>query len=716
MSAPLQTSSAKLDIASSAQSMLTSPASGVGEDVVATPFATLFAAVQVSEAAPEKTTVTVEKPKGEIEASAEGIIVEGVVEEDLNGKSIVGFEQTNSVLAPRQNFKAALNLVEDEDFSVEAWPDFAAIPAWSVLPEEVVLAAPAAVSLGEAPIVPEEQVLLIEPVDPEAGVDFAEQFAPKFVAAEGDPVIAVTDALPNEDPFLQTVVTNIEPVNTAGPIKLSVAPAAQDLVGSVSTTILPVVSDVVTPVENLIVQPEQANPVKTQPIIAASQNIDNVAAPVLMATSLADVQMPIVSNAVEGPYGLVPLELDPTLAPQNLIVGMAGETVGPVTPVMQVISSDVGPVVLPPVVGSTATETQVLPKQSENAVLDDAVLASPVVHVGEAEVSLEEIALPNGQLLGNKGASNGIQGGQSIPDVTDIEQELAIDTEVEVKAEAPVAKLLPDATRTTASVHPVAAMAAIAPKRVTEKETDSLNVEILTDEAVSLDGASDGAVTRPAMQTLQNSVVASAAAARTTPAAREAATQRATAQSNSEQLVSEEDLKADLNLSLSQSSAPSSAPSNTTGQAAPTAIATSSGTAAILDVRRQGWTKTLVNRAASMAKAGGSMTLSILPQNLGQITLKLSDGRKGLELRMTAEVASTTAMLRDVQGQIESAFDQAGLKLGSYSAQTGGQGQQGGSNQSGSQEDGEIEPLEQNTPPETDRIDHEDPDRLNILL
>ena len=38
-------------------------------------------------------------------------------------------------------------------------------------------------------------------------------------------------------------------------------------------------------------------------------------------------------------------------------------------------------------------------------------------------------------------------------------------------------------------------------------------------------------------------------------------------------------------------------------------------------------------------------------------------------------------MLRDVQGQIESAFEQAGLSLGSYSAQTGGQGEQGNSAQ-----------------------------------
>ena len=118
------------------------------------------------------------------------------------------------------------------------------------------------------------------------------------------------------------------------------------------------------------------------------------------------------------------------------------------------------------------------------------------------------------------------------------------------------------------------------------------------------------------------------------------------------------------------------------GQSAPLLPSSGAGAAAtLIDVRRQGWTKTLVARAAGMGTGGGTMTLTILPQHLGQITLKLSEGRKGFDLRMTAEVASTAAMLRDVQGQIESAFEQAGLSLGSYSAQTGGQGEQGNSAQ-----------------------------------
>ena len=98
---------------------------------------------------------------------------------------------------------------------------------------------------------------------------------------------------------------------------------------------------------------------------------------------------------------------------------------------------------------------------------------------------------------------------------------------------------------------------------------------------------------------------------------------------------------------------------------------------AMLDVRHQGWTKTLVNRAAQSVQAGGTLTLSILPQHLGQITLKLSEGRKGMELRITAEVASTASMLRGVETQISGAFDEAGLKLASFSANTGGQGKGG---------------------------------------
>lgn len=156
------------------------------------------------------------------------------------------------------------------------------------------------------------------------------------------------------------------------------------------------------------------------------------------------------------------------------------------------------------------------------------------------------------------------------------------------------------------------------------------------------------------------------------------------------------------------------------GQSAPLLPSSGAGAAAtLIDVRRQGWTKTLVARAAGMGTGGGTMTLTILPQHLGQITLKLSEGRKGFDLRMTAEVASTAAMLRDVQGQIESAFEQAGLSLGSYSAQTGGQGEQGNSAQGepsgeASIADRDEAVLAENTASGDGSMD--DLSRVNILL
>jgi hypothetical protein len=98
---------------------------------------------------------------------------------------------------------------------------------------------------------------------------------------------------------------------------------------------------------------------------------------------------------------------------------------------------------------------------------------------------------------------------------------------------------------------------------------------------------------------------------------------------------------------------------------------------AALDVRQQGWTKTLVNRAINAAQAGGSLTIKILPAHLGQITLKLSEGKRGTDLRIIADVPATASMLRDVQDQLSSAFESAGLTLGAYSASTGNNGGEG---------------------------------------
>ncbi|MFD1508156.1 hypothetical protein [Lacimonas salitolerans] len=112
-------------------------------------------------------------------------------------------------------------------------------------------------------------------------------------------------------------------------------------------------------------------------------------------------------------------------------------------------------------------------------------------------------------------------------------------------------------------------------------------------------------------------------------------------------------------------------PAGSSGAASAAPMAQSSGLPGMLDVRRQGWTQTLVQRAAGMVQSGGVLTLKILPQHLGQITLKMSEGRRGLDLRIVTEVASTAAMLRGVESQISSAFEGAGLLLGEFSANSG---------------------------------------------
>jgi flagellar hook-length control protein FliK len=99
--------------------------------------------------------------------------------------------------------------------------------------------------------------------------------------------------------------------------------------------------------------------------------------------------------------------------------------------------------------------------------------------------------------------------------------------------------------------------------------------------------------------------------------------------------------------------------------------------AVALDVRQQGWTKALVNRVINTAQSGRTLTVNILPAHLGKITLKLSEGRRGTDLRIVADVPATASMLRDVQQQISSAFDNAGLTLGEYSAGTGKGGSEG---------------------------------------
>lgn len=139
---------------------------------------------------------------------------------------------------------------------------------------------------------------------------------------------------------------------------------------------------------------------------------------------------------------------------------------------------------------------------------------------------------------------------------------------------------------------------------------------------------------------------------------------------------------------------------------------------AALDVRQQGWTKALVHRAISTAQAGGALTIKILPAHLGHITLTLSEGKRGTDLRIIADVPATAFMLRDVQYQISSAFENAGLTLGEYSASTGkGRDQDGGTKSEGNADlvNSADTVIEAEQIPQ-DKSHAESLSRLNILL
>ena len=114
--------------------------------------------------------------------------------------------------------------------------------------------------------------------------------------------------------------------------------------------------------------------------------------------------------------------------------------------------------------------------------------------------------------------------------------------------------------------------------------------------------------------------------------------------------------------------------------------------ATVLDVQRQGWTKALINRAMSMVQSGGVMTFKVMPAHLGMITLKLSEGRRGTDLRIVADVAATASMLRDVKHQISSAFQSAGITLGEYSAGTSDRGDKGSTPQNYDKIESSVEP------------------------
>jgi hypothetical protein len=155
-----------------------------------------------------------------------------------------------------------------------------------------------------------------------------------------------------------------------------------------------------------------------------------------------------------------------------------------------------------------------------------------------------------------------------------------------------------------------------------------------------------------------------------------------------------------------------------TGTNSQQGMAQSQALATVLDVQRQGWTKALVNRAMSMVQSGGTMTFKVMPAHLGMITLKLSEGRRGTDLRIVADVAATASMLRDVKHQISSAFESAGITLGEYSAGTSDRGDKGSTSRDYDIIEGNIEPKIELNQGITEMSDNSGDDRssINIIL
>jgi hypothetical protein len=145
-------------------------------------------------------------------------------------------------------------------------------------------------------------------------------------------------------------------------------------------------------------------------------------------------------------------------------------------------------------------------------------------------------------------------------------------------------------------------------------------------------------------------------------------------------------------------------------------MAQSQALAAVLDVQRQGWTKALVNRAMSLVQSGGTMTFKIMPAHLGQITLKLSEGRRGTDLRIVADVAATASMLRDVKHQISSAFESAGIILGEYSAGTSDRREKGSTSQNRDEAEGGAEATIKLNQDVAKLSDYSGDDRSNINI
>ena len=110
------------------------------------------------------------------------------------------------------------------------------------------------------------------------------------------------------------------------------------------------------------------------------------------------------------------------------------------------------------------------------------------------------------------------------------------------------------------------------------------------------------------------------------------------------------------------------------------------------------------------------MTFKIMPAHLGQITLKLSEGRRGTDLRIVADVAATASMLRDVKHQISSAFESAGIILGEYSAGTSDRREKGSTSQNRDEAEGGAEATIKLNQDVAKMSDYSGDDRSNINI
>lgn len=94
----------------------------------------------------------------------------------------------------------------------------------------------------------------------------------------------------------------------------------------------------------------------------------------------------------------------------------------------------------------------------------------------------------------------------------------------------------------------------------------------------------------------------------------------------------------------------------------------------VLDVQKQGWTQALVRRVAGLASTGGTLAVQVYPPALGRMVIRVAETSRGLDLRVSSELAATAAMMGEAEQRISQLLESAGLRLADYTSQTGGAG------------------------------------------